>query len=108
MTSSISSSGAAVATRRVIREQFATQLAVERTRLLYQGSLLPTLFMLLNGLVCAGLLWSPQRYFLVSIWLIWLTCWWRLRVMQVGCVRRRRPFVRRRPIWRRMFLMGAA
>ena len=52
--------------------QFATDIAVERTRLLYQGSLLPTLFMLLNGLVCAGLLWSPPRYWLVSVWLVWL------------------------------------
>ena len=37
---------------RVIRQHYAVEMAVERTRLLYQGSLLPTLFMLLNGLVC--------------------------------------------------------
>ena len=56
----------------VIRNKYATEMAVERTRLLYQGSLLPTLFMLINGLVCAALLWSPQRYLLDSIWLVWL------------------------------------
>lgn len=57
---------------RVIRKHYAVEMAVERTRLLYQGSLLPTLFMLINGLVCAALLWSPQRYFVVSVWLVWL------------------------------------
>jgi diguanylate cyclase (GGDEF)-like protein/PAS domain S-box-containing protein len=107
MTSSISSPGAAVATRRVIREQFATQLAVERTRLLYQGSLLPTLFMLLNGLVCAWLLWSPQRYVLVSVWLAWLTMLVGLRIMQVAAFNAAPPLRQAQPIWRGMFLMGA-
>lgn len=107
MTFSISSSGAAVATRRVIREQFATQLVAERTRLLYQGSLLPTLFMLLNGLVCAWLLWSPQRYLLVSIWLGWLTTLVGLRVMQVAAFNAAPPLHQSRPIWRGMFLLGA-
>ncbi len=107
MTSSISPPGAAVATRRVIREQFATQLAVERTRLLYQGSLLPTLFMLLNGLVCAWLLWSPQRYMLVSIWLAWLTMLVGLRIMQVAAFNAAPPLRQARPVWRGMFLMGA-
>jgi hypothetical protein len=61
---------------RVIRKQYAIEMAVERTRLLYQGSLLPTLFMLINGLVCAGLLWSPQRYFWSASG--WSGCcrWW--------------------------------
>jgi diguanylate cyclase (GGDEF)-like protein/PAS domain S-box-containing protein len=107
MTSSISSPIAAVATRRVIREQFATQLAVERTRLLYQGSLLPTLFMLLNGLVCAWLLWSPQRYVLVSVWLAWLTMLVGLRIMQVAAFNAAPALRQARPVWRGMFLMGA-
>ena len=33
-----------------LHQQFATEIAVERTRLLYQGSQVPTLFMLLGGL----------------------------------------------------------
>ncbi|MGV2835939.1 hypothetical protein, partial [Pseudomonas shirazensis] len=57
---------------RNVRRQFATQLSIERTRLLYQGSLLPTLLMLFNGLLCAWLLWSPGRYLLLGTWLIWL------------------------------------
>lgn len=107
MTSSLSSSGASTASRRVIREQFATQLAVERTRLLYQGSLLPTLFMLLNGLVCAWLLWSPQRYLLVGIWLGWLTTLVGLRVVQVAAFNAAPLLRQAQPIWRRMFLLGA-
>jgi len=107
MTPIFSSSGAA-ATRRVLREQFATQIAVERTRLLYQGSLLPTLFMLLNGLVCSWLLWSPQRALLISIWLGWLTALVGLRVMQVAAFNAATPLRQAQPIWRVMFLLGAA
>ena len=35
--------GPSVAPAQVIRKHYATEMAVERTRLLYQGSLLPTL-----------------------------------------------------------------
>ena len=90
MTLSSDLSGPSVEPR-VIRKQYAMEMAVERTRLLYQGSLLPTLFMLINGLVCAGLLWSPQRYFLVSVWLIWLLSLVALRVIQVAALIPRSP-----------------
>ncbi|MEB0043427.1 EAL domain-containing protein [Pseudomonas sp. MH10] len=108
MTSSISSSGAVVATWRVIRERFAQQIATDRTRLLYQGSLLPTLFMLLNGLICSGLLWSPKRQMLISIWLGWLTILVGLRVIQVAAFNAASPSRQAQPIWRRMFLLGAS
>ncbi|MBU6958291.1 EAL domain-containing protein [Pseudomonas sp. CVAP len=107
MTLSTSLSGPSVDPR-VIRKQYAMELAVERTRLLYQGSLLPTLFMLINGLVCAGLLWSPQRYFLVSIWLIWLLSLVALRVIQVAAFDSAMPSRQAQPVWRRMFLLGSA
>ncbi|MFF3701553.1 EAL domain-containing protein [Pseudomonas qingdaonensis] len=94
--------------RRGIRKQFATQLAVERTRLLYQGSLLPTLFMLLNGLVCAWLLWSPQRYLLVSVWIVWLMALVALRVIQVAAFDAAMPDRQVQPTWWRMFLLGSA
>jgi diguanylate cyclase (GGDEF)-like protein/PAS domain S-box-containing protein len=84
------------------------EMAVERTRLLYQGSLLPTLFMLINGLVCAGLLWSPQRYFVVSVWLVWLLSLVALRVIQVAAFDSAIPNRQAHPIWRRMFLLGSA
>ncbi|OLS59836.1 Cyclic di-GMP phosphodiesterase Gmr [Pseudomonas putida] len=100
--------GVPIEARRGIRKQFATQLAVERTRLLYQGSLLPTLFMLLNGLVCAWLLWSPQRYLLVSVWVVWLMALVSLRVIQVAAFDAAMPDRQARPHWRRMFLLGSA
>jgi diguanylate cyclase (GGDEF)-like protein/PAS domain S-box-containing protein len=93
---------------RVIRKQYAMEMAVERTRLLYQGSLLPTLFMLINGLVCAGLLWSPQRYFVVSVWLIWLLSLVALRVIQVAAFDSAIPNRQAHPVWRRMFMLGSA
>ncbi|MCF4995306.1 EAL domain-containing protein [Pseudomonas syringae] len=99
-------SGPIVETR-VIRKQYAMQIAVERTRLLYQGSLLPTLFMLINGLVCAALLWSPQRYFVVSVWLVWLLSLVALRVIQVAAFDSAIPDRQAQPIWRRMFLLGS-
>ena len=108
MTHSFSATAPTVEALRVTRKQFATELAVERTRLLYQGSLLPTLFMLLNGLVCAWLLWSPQRYLLVSIWLVWLMALVALRVIQVAAFDSAPPSRQAQPIWRQMFLIGSA
>jgi len=94
--------------RHSIRQQYAGPLAVERTRLLYQGSLLPTLLMFINGAVCAFLLWSPERYLLVSIWLGWLSALVSLRVIQVAAFRGASAERRADPIWGRMFLLGAA
>jgi diguanylate cyclase (GGDEF)-like protein/PAS domain S-box-containing protein len=93
--------------RRSIVKQFATQLEVERTRLLYQGSLLPTLLMSINGLACAWLLWGPERYLMVSIWLGWLSALVCLRISQVAAFRSASPERQALPIWRRMFLLGA-
>jgi diguanylate cyclase (GGDEF)-like protein len=107
MTPSSEAPADSVATRRVIHKQFATQLAVERTRLLYQGSLLPTLFMFINGLLCAWLLWSPERYVLVSVWVGWLSALVCLRVLQVAAFRAASPERQAQPIWTRMFLAGA-
>ncbi|MDR0280004.1 MAG: EAL domain-containing protein [Paucimonas sp.] len=108
MTLASAPAGVPLEARRGIRKQFATQLAVERTRLLYQGSLLPTLFMLLNGLVCAWLLWSPQRYLLVSVWVVWLMALVSLRVIQVAAFDAAMPDRQAKPTWRRMFLVGSA
>ncbi|NIE75675.1 EAL domain-containing protein [Pantoea sp. Ap-967] len=93
---------------RNVRRQFATQLSVERTRLLYQGSLLPTLFMLFNGLLCAWLLWSPARYLLVIVWLVWLLALVALRVIQVAAFEAAAPQRQASRAWRRMFLAGSA
>lgn len=106
MTLSSDLSGPSVEPR-VIRKQYAVEMTVERTRLLYQGSLLPTLFMLINGLVCAGLLWSPQRYFLITVWLVWLLSLVALRVIQVAAFDSAIPNRQAHPIWLRMFLLGS-
>ncbi|MDD1016187.1 EAL domain-containing protein [Pseudomonas rubra] len=108
MTLGSDSVSAPAQARRSIRKHFATQLAVERTRLLYQGSLLPTLFMLLNGLVCAWLLWSPARYLLVSVWIVWLMALVAMRVIQVAAFDAAMPDRQAQPSWWRMFLLGSA
>lgn len=107
MTLSFSAVHTARMDRRNIRKQYASQLAVERTRMLYQGSLLPTLFMFINGLVCAWLLWGPERYLLVGIWLGWLAALVGLRVFQVAAFRSATPERRALPIWGQTFLLGA-
>ncbi|MCO8171096.1 EAL domain-containing protein [Pseudomonas sp. 21LCFQ02] len=93
--------------RRDIRQQFAPHLEVERTRLLYQGSLLPTLCMFINGLICAWLLWSPQRDWQVGIWLVWLVALVGLRIVQVTAFHAAAPERQALPAWRHRFLLGA-
>lgn len=107
MTDRFSADEAFDSSRRGILKQFATQLAVERTRLLYQSSLLPTLFMFINGLVCAWLLWSSQGYLTISVWLGWLSALVCVRVTQIAAFRGAAPERQASPIWRRMFLLGA-
>lgn len=93
--------------RRDIRRHYAPQLEVERTRLLYQGSLLPTLCMFINGLICAWLLWSPERGWQVGVWLVWLTALVALRLVQVSAFNAAAPERQALPIWRYRFLAGA-
>ncbi|MGQ3821321.1 putative bifunctional diguanylate cyclase/phosphodiesterase [Pseudomonas alliivorans] len=107
MTYRFSAGEALENTRRDLYRQFAAPLALERTRLLYQGSLLPTLFMFLNGLVCAWLLWGAERYLLVWIWLGWLSALVCLRITQVAAFESASRERQAQPVWRRMFLMGA-
>jgi diguanylate cyclase (GGDEF)-like protein/PAS domain S-box-containing protein len=92
---------------RAIRQQFATEIAVERTRLLYQGSQVPTLFMLLNGLACAALLWGGEQSLLLGGWLIWLVLLAVLRLIQMAAFNAALPSRQASPQWRRMFLLGA-
>ena len=93
---------------RGIRQQYATDLDIERTRLLYQGSRLPTLFMLLNGVACAYLLWTPQSRALLTGWLVWLLLLAMLRLVQVNAFNAAAPSRQAHPDWRRKFLVGAA
>ncbi|MGX5726779.1 EAL domain-containing protein [Metapseudomonas otitidis] len=90
-----------------LRPPFAADLAIERTRLLYQGSRVPTLFMLLNGLACACLLWRSELAALLSGWLIWLVLLAVLRLTQVTAFNRALPSRQAQPHWHRTFLLGA-
>ncbi|MFZ6047862.1 EAL domain-containing protein [Pseudomonas sp. CR3202] len=96
-----------LADSREIRQQFATDIAAERTRLLYQGSQVPTLFMLLNGLACAYLLWGPGNSLLLGGWLTWLVLLATLRLTQVAAFNKARPSQQANPRWHRAFLLGA-
>ena len=108
MTLSTDLPGPSMAPAQVIHKHYATEMAVERTRLLYQGSLLPTLLMLVNGLVCAWLLWNPKQYLLDSIWLVWLLALVAMRVIQVAAFDSAMPSRQAQPVWRRMFMLGSA
>jgi diguanylate cyclase (GGDEF)-like protein/PAS domain S-box-containing protein len=92
---------------RALHQQFATEIAVERTRLLYQGSQVPTLFMLLGGLTCAALLWQPQPRLLLAGWLVWLVLLAVLRLIQMTAFKAALPSRQANPHWRRVFLVGA-
>ena len=108
MTLSSDLMGLSISPAQVIRKHYATEIAVERTRLLYQGSLLPTLLMLVNGLVCVWLLWNPRQVLLDSIWLVWLLALVALRVIQVAAFDSAMPSRQAHPVWRRMFMLGSA
>ncbi|WP_225592276.1 putative bifunctional diguanylate cyclase/phosphodiesterase [Pseudomonas sp. PDM15] len=92
---------------RAIHQQFATEIAVERTRLLYQGSQVPTFFMLLSALACAGLLWQPQGGLLLAGWLVWVVLLAVLRLIQMTAFNSALPSRQANPHWRRVFLVGA-
>lgn len=101
-------SGLSVDADREIRQRFAAELAVERTRLLYQGSRIPTLFMLLSGLACAVLLWDDRLGLWLSGWLLALVLLAVLRLIQVAAFNLALPSRQSNPHWRRMFMLGAA
>ncbi|WP_235981297.1 putative bifunctional diguanylate cyclase/phosphodiesterase [Aquipseudomonas ullengensis] len=90
-----------------IRQQFATEIAVERTRLLYQGSQVPTFFMLLSALACACLLWHPQESLVLAGWLVWVVLLAVLRLIQMAAFNAALPSRQANPQWQRMFLIGA-
>ncbi len=87
--------------------QFATDIAVERTRLLFQGSRLPTLLMLLVGLACSLLLWNQQGAPMLAAWLGWVVLLVLLRLTQVNAFNEALPSRQAEPYWRRIFLFGA-
>lgn len=90
-----------------IFQRFATDIAVARTHLLYQGSQLPTLLMLLSALACAALLWQPQQSLALAAWLIVVVLLAVLRLIQVTAFNAAPPLRQANAQWQRMFLVGA-
>ena len=84
--------------------QFATDIAVERTRLLFLGSRLPTLLMLLVGLACSLLLWNQQSALMLAAWLGWVVLLVLLRLTQVNAFNAALPSRQAEPYWRNIFL----
>lgn len=96
------------ASRREVAQLFATDIAAERTRMLYQGSQVPTLFMLLSGVACAFLLWGVLSPVLLVSWSGWLVVLASLRLVQVRAFNNALPSRQAERHWRRLFLLGAA
>src|SRR5690606_12715256 len=108
MTASLDPVSVATVPEPSVERQYATQIAIERTRMLYQGSRLPTLFMLICGLVSAVGLWSPAQAPLLLGWLAVLIGLSLLRLRQVRAFERASAEQQAQPGWLRMFLLGAA
>ena len=66
VTSFVEVNGLKVTSGREVTQLFATDIAAERTRMLYQGSQVPTLLMLLSGVACTFLLWGALPPLLLS------------------------------------------
>jgi len=99
--------GCAPTSGREVTQLFATDIAAERTRLLYQGSQVPTLFMLLCGVACAFLLWGTLPAPLLVGWSIWLVILAVLRLVQVRAFNRALPSQQAEQRWRQLFLLGS-
>lgn len=87
---------------------FATDIAAERTRMLYQGSQVPTLFMLLCGVACAFLLRGVLPAPLLVGWSVWWVILAVLRLVQVRSFSRALPSLQAEQRWRQRFLLGSA
>ncbi|KRW61127.1 EAL domain-containing protein [Pseudomonas sp. TTU2014-080ASC] len=90
-----------------VERKYVPDIAAERTRMLYQGSQVPTLFMLLSCLVCTGLLWGVAHSTLLSIWAVWVVILAMLRLVQVRAFKRALPSQQAERRWHRLFLIGA-
>ena len=85
----------------------SANVAVEHTRLLYQGSRLPTLLMLIAGLTC-GLLLLQAGYQAATIgWIVWTVALAILRSVHVSYFNRQEPAQQGKAVWRYSFVLGA-
>ncbi|WP_071871482.1 bifunctional diguanylate cyclase/phosphodiesterase [Atopomonas hussainii] len=87
--------------------RYAMELRVARTNLLYQGSRLPTLLMLLAVTSCAVLHWQQQANVWLLVWLGTVGVLALLRITQVVAFERASLSRKASRHWRVNFLIGA-
>jgi diguanylate cyclase (GGDEF)-like protein/PAS domain S-box-containing protein len=80
----------------------------ERTRLLYRGSRLPAVLLLLTTLACGVVLWGEQAGVGLAVWLSWMLALGLLRLQQVMAFNRASPELQAAPHWRWRFMLGSA
>ena len=80
----------------------------ERTRLLYRGSRLPAVLLLLTTLACGVVLWGEQAGVELAVWLSWMLALGLLRLQQVMAFNRASPELQAAPHWRWRFMLGSA
>lgn len=82
--------------------------AAERTRLLYQGSRIPALLLLLLTLVCGVLLWGESAAVELAAWLGWMLTLGLLWLQQVMAFNKADTEAQAAPHWRWRFLLGSS
>jgi diguanylate cyclase (GGDEF)-like protein/PAS domain S-box-containing protein len=87
---------------------FATEISAERTRMLHQGSLVPTFFMFLSGMLCSVLLVNELPLWALFSWSLWLVILAMVRVIQVRAFQQAPLSQQARRRWHLQFLLGAA
>ncbi|AHY44803.1 PAS domain S-box protein [Stutzerimonas decontaminans] len=80
----------------------------ERTRLLYRGSRIPAVLLVLATLACGAVLWGEQAGIELGIWLSWMLGLGLLRLQQVKAFNRASPMQQAAPYWRWRFMLGSA
>jgi diguanylate cyclase (GGDEF)-like protein/PAS domain S-box-containing protein len=80
----------------------------ERTRLLYRGSRIPAVLLVLATLACGAVLWGEQAGIELGVWLSWMLGLGLLRLQQVKAFNRASPMQQAAPYWRWRFMLGSA
>ena len=86
----------------------AAERVAERTRLLYSGSRIPAILMLLVTLVFGAVLWSDHGGTELGLWLAWMAFLSLVRLHQVKRFSEARPSDQAASTWRWRFLAGSS
>jgi len=80
----------------------------ERTRLLYRGSRIPAVLLLITTLICVVVLWGERGGIELGVWAGWMAFLGLLRLQQVMTFNRTSSEQQAEPYWRWRFLLGSA